>query len=177
MKAGGKFLQQLGHLIRLLGKYGMPVTCNSAFYRLAHPLPELRLNRFNSQVAMKKALIVEDHPDLLEVLTWQLEMMGFSVITAKYGMEGVTKAVEEKPQLILMDIMLPGMDGREATRRIRSNPETKNIPILAVTALCKESEQQNCIKAGCNDYILKPFNCKDLREKIEAVLDPGRDKQ
>ncbi len=121
---------------------------------------------------MKKALIVEDHPDLLEILTCQLEVMGYSVITAKQGKEAVTKAIEEKPQLILMDIMMPGMDGREATHRIRSNQETKDIPILAITALPKESQLRECIKAGCNDYILKPFNCKDLREKIQAVLDP-----
>jgi len=106
---------------------------------------------------MNKALIVEDHPGLLEVLTLQLEKMGFAVVSANTGMEGVTKAVEEKPQLILMDIMMPGMDGREATRRIRSNQETKDIPILVITALTKESQLRECIKAGCNNYIVKPF--------------------
>ncbi len=121
---------------------------------------------------MKKALIVEDHPDLLEILTCQLEAMGYSVITAKQGKEAVAIAIEEKPQLILMDIMMPGMDGREATRRIRSNQETKAIPILVITALTKESQLRECIKAGCNDYILKPFDRKDLREKIQAVLAP-----
>jgi CheY-like chemotaxis protein len=126
---------------------------------------------------MKKALIVEDHPDLLEVLTWQLEMMGFAVVSANTGMEGVTKAVEEKPQLILMDIMMPGMNGREATRMIRTNRETEKIPILAITALCRESEQQDCIKAGCNGYIVKPFTPEKLLEKIQTVLDPGRDTQ
>ncbi len=126
---------------------------------------------------MKKALIVEDHPDLLEVLTWQLEMMGFAVVSANTGVEGVTKAVEEKPQLILMDIMMPGMSGREATRMIRTNRETEKIPILAITALCRESEQQKCIKAGCNDYIMKPFTPEKLLEKVQTVLDPGRDTQ
>jgi len=126
---------------------------------------------------MKKALIVEDHPDLLEVLTWQLEMMGFAVVSANTGMEGVTKAVEEKPQLILMDIMMPGMNGREATRMIRTNRETEKIPILAITALCRESEQQDCIKAGCNGYIVKPFTPEKLLEKIQTVLDPCRDTQ
>ena len=124
---------------------------------------------------MKKALIVEDNQDLQFILTGQIKSMGFSAITANNGMEAVEKAIKEKPDLILMDIMLPGMDGREATRRIRSNPETKDIPILAITALTKESELRECIEAGCNDYMLKPFNHKDLQEKIQALLDPCRD--
>jgi len=124
---------------------------------------------------MKKALVVEDHPDLLGVFCQLLEAWDFAVVSAYTGMEGVEKAIEEKPHLILMDIMLPGMDGREATRRIRSNPETKDIPILAITALTKESELRECIEAGCNDYMLKPFNYKDLQEKIQALLDPCRD--
>ena len=124
---------------------------------------------------MKKALIVEDHPDLLEVLTLQLEKMGFAVVSANTGMEGVTKAVEEKPQLILMDIMMPGMDGREATHRIRSNQETKDIPILVITALTKESQLRECIKAGCNNYIVKPFTPEKLLKKIQTVLDPHKE--
>ena len=124
---------------------------------------------------MKKALIVEDHPDLLEVLTLQLEKMGFAVVSANTGMEGVTKAVEEKPQLILMDIMMPGMDGREATHRIRSNQETKEIPILVITALTKESQLRECIKAGCNNYIVKPFTPEKLLKKIQTVLDPHKE--
>ncbi len=124
---------------------------------------------------MNKALIVEDHPGLLEVLTLQLEKMGFAVVSANTGMEGVTKAVEEKPQLILMDIMMPGMDGREATRRIRSNQETKEIPILVITALTKESQLRECIKAGCNDYIVKPFTPEKLLKKIQTVLDPHKE--
>ncbi len=106
-----------------------------------------------------------------------MEEMGFAVVSANTGIEAVEKAIEEKPNLILMDIMMPKMDWREATRRIRSNQETKDIPILAITALTKESQLRECIKAGCNDYIVKPFNRKDLREKIQAVLDPPRDKQ
>ncbi len=124
---------------------------------------------------MNKALIVEDHPDLLEVLTCQLVKMGFAVVSANTGMEAVEKAIEEKPHLILMDIMLPGMDGREATRRIRSNPETKEIPILAVTAITDKSQLRECIEAGCNDVIVKPFTSKDLREKIQTILDPHKE--
>ncbi len=119
---------------------------------------------------MKKALIIEDHPDMLDVLSRQLEMLGFAVITASSGLDGVEKASGEKPDLILMDIMLPGMDGREATRRIRANPMLKDIPILATTVLFRESELNECIEAGCNDYMVKPFTFEELREKIQEIL-------
>ncbi len=119
---------------------------------------------------MRKVLIVEDHPDMLEVLTWQMEMMGYSVITAKQGKEAVAKAIEEKPQLILMDIMMPGMDGREATRMIRANAETQNIPILAATVLFRESDMNSCLEAGCNGFILKPFTFQELKGKIHEFL-------
>ncbi len=119
---------------------------------------------------MRKVLVVEDHPDMLEVLTWQMEMMGYSVITAKQGKEAVAKAIEEKPQLILMDIMMPGMDGREATRMIRANAETQNIPILAATVLFRESDRNSCIEAGCNGFILKPFTFQELKGKIQEFL-------
>ena len=120
------------------------------------------------RVRTKKAIIVivEDHPDLLEILSLQLETLGFSVISANNGMEGVEKAITNKPDLILMDIRMPGMDGREATRRIRSYPETKDIPILAATVLFSESDMRSCIEAGCTDYIIKPFSHQELREKI-----------
>jgi len=126
---------------------------------------------------MKKVLIVEDNQDLQFLLTVQIKSMGFFAVSASNGIEAVEKAVEEKPHLILMDIMLPGMDGREATRRIRSNPETKDIPILAATAITNKSQLRECIEAGCNDVIVKPFTAQDLSEKIQAFLDSPIDKQ
>jgi CheY-like chemotaxis protein len=119
---------------------------------------------------MKKVLIAEDNPDSLEIITFQMEMMGYSVIAAKHGQEAVEKAVEEEPQLIVMDIMMPKMDGREATRIIRSNPKTQNIPILASTVLFRESDLKSCIDAGCNDYITKPFTLKQLQGKIQNFI-------
>ncbi len=119
---------------------------------------------------MKKVLIAEDNPDSLEIITFQLEMLGYSVIAAKHGQEAVEKAVEEEPQLIVMDIMMPKMDGREATRIIRSNPKTQNIPILASTVLFRESDLKSCIDAGCNDYITKPFTLKQLQGKIQNFI-------
>jgi CheY-like chemotaxis protein len=119
---------------------------------------------------MNKVLIVEDHRDSLEILTQQLEFLGFNVIEAKHGEEGVEKAFEEKPQVILMDIMMPGMDGREAVRKIRSKPETQDIPILASTVLFLESDLKSCIEAGCNDILQKPFTLNELRIKIQEFI-------
>ncbi len=125
------------------------------------------------RVKMKKALIVEDNPDMVEILTLQLEILGFAVISTNNGTEGVDKAIKERPHLILMDIMMPGMDGRDATCFIRCNPETKDIPILVATALSKESDLRSCIEAGCSDYIVKPFTLKELQGKIQDYISPS----
>jgi len=119
---------------------------------------------------VKKILVVEDRPDLMFILTRLLESLGYTVVSATDGSEGVKKAAKEKPHLILMDILMPGMDGREATRKIRSNPETHDIPILATTVLNRRSELQTCIEAGCNDWLVKPFSRQDLQGKIQAFI-------
>ncbi len=122
------------------------------------------------RVTMIKALLIEDHPSLLDVVSRQLKRLGFAVVSADNGMGGVEKAIEEKPHLILMDIMMPGMDGLEATRLIHANPETKDIPILAITCLFRESELRGCIEAGCNDYIIKPFTFEKLQCKVQDFI-------
>ena len=119
---------------------------------------------------MKKILIVEDHADMRELLAWQIELMGFVPIAAKYAQEGVERAVAEKPDLILMDVMMPGMDGREAVRRLRAQPETKDIPILAATALFRSSDLKSCLDAGCNGYIVKPFTFQELQVKLREFI-------
>jgi CheY-like chemotaxis protein len=123
-----------------------------------------------SAARMKKFLLVEDDPDLQVLLTRQIEWMGFTAILATNGIEGVKKAVKEKPHMIIMDIMMPGIDGRHAVRLIRSNPNTQDIPILAATVLCKLSDRKSCIDAGCNDYLAKPFSFDALREKVQALI-------
>jgi two-component system cell cycle response regulator DivK len=119
---------------------------------------------------MKKVLIVEDHADMRELLTWQIELMGLLPIPAKHGKEGVDKAIAEQPDLILMDIMMPGMDGWAAARELRANPETKNIPILAATALFRDSDLKSCLDAGCNAYIVKPFTFQELQGKVREFI-------
>ena len=119
---------------------------------------------------MKKVLIIEDHPDMRELLGWQIELMGYVPISAKHGKEGLEKAIAEKPELILMDIMMPGMDGWEAARTLRANPETKDIPILAATALFRDSDLNSCMEAGCNGYIIKPFTFLELQSKIRELI-------
>src|SRR3989338_4821188 len=124
----------------------------------------------------RKILVVEDHPDMRELLLRQMQLMGFLVILAKHGAEGVERALKEKPHLILMDIMMPGIDGWEDTRWLRSNPETRDIPILAATALFRESDLRACLEAGCDDYIVKPFSFEELRGKVKELIGAGRQK-
>ena len=121
---------------------------------------------------MVKILLVEDNRDIQFVLSCRLGMMGFAVIHADNGKEGVEKAVEEGPDLILMDILMPCMDGKEATRLIRSNPHTRGIPVIALTALTGGMNVESIIEAGCNDYISKPFSSKELQEKILKLTQP-----
>ncbi len=120
--------------------------------------------------SVKKILVVEDHADMRELLVWQLELMGFLPVTAERAQESVEKAMKEKPDLILMDIMMPGMDGRDAVRLLRSNRETEGIPILAATALFREVDLKSCVEAGCDDYIVKPFTFQELQDKINLFI-------
>ena len=121
----------------------------------------------------QKVLIIEDHPDMRELLSWQIELMGFVPLTAKHGQEGIEKAIADKPQLILMDIMMPGMDGWETTRILRANPETREIPVLAATALFRDSDLNACMEAGCTSCIVKPFTFQQLQSKIREIIPPS----
>lgn len=119
---------------------------------------------------MKKVLIIEDHADMRELLSWQVELMGFAPVAAKQAREGIEKALQEKPDLILLDIMMPGMDGWEAARELRAYPEMKDIPILAATALFRDADVKACRDAGCNGCIVKPFTFQELQAKIQELI-------
>jgi CheY-like chemotaxis protein len=122
---------------------------------------------------MAKILIVDDNSDVREVLRCQLEMLGYLVVSAENGYIGIAKATVEQPDLILMDIMMPEMDGWQASRAVRANPETKDIPILAATAMCRRADLNACLEAGCNGYIVKPFTIVELKQKIGELITPN----
>lgn len=119
---------------------------------------------------MKKILIIEDHPDMRQLLIWQVELMGFKVLSTEDGAIGVEIALAEKPDFILMDIMMPKTDGLEAIRMLRVRAQTKEIPILVVTARSRPIDLRACIEAGCNAVIVKPFTFFELQTKIRELL-------
>jgi CheY-like chemotaxis protein len=119
---------------------------------------------------MPKILIVEDNEENREALSRRLERRGYSIIIAVDGRAGVTMAQEEKPDLILMDLNLPGVDGWEATRMIKANVQTASIPVIALTAHAVAGDQQRALQAGCNDYHSKPVEFPRLLGQIEALL-------
>lgn len=115
-------------------------------------------------------LIVEDHIDSLEVLTIQLKAMGYEVIEATTGEEGIEKAQALHPEIILMDLGLPGINGIEAAHRLKKNPETANIPVIAHTAWPEEAFRSEGAKAGISDFLTKPTSPYRFKTTIEKCL-------
>ena len=119
---------------------------------------------------MTKILYVEDNPDNVYMLTRRLKKKGFELIIAGDGQEGIDKAVEENPDLILMDLSLPTMDGWTATAEIKKIEEVKDIPIIALSAHAMPEHRDRAIKAGCSDYDTKPVDIKRLLSKISQYI-------
>jgi len=119
---------------------------------------------------MKKVLIIEDHADMRELLSWQVELMGLVPVLAGQGREGIEMALAERPDLIILDIMMPGMDGWQVARELREQPGIKDVPILAATALFRETHLKACTDAGCNGYIVKPFTFQELQAKVQELV-------
>lgn len=119
---------------------------------------------------MVRVLVVEDNRDNMMLIQDLLMVLRYEVITALNGIEGVEKATSELPDLILMDLSLPEMDGWTATKTIKANPITAHIPILALTAHAMVGDREKAIDAGCDDYISKPINIVELRTKLALYL-------
>lgn len=120
---------------------------------------------------MKKVLVVEDNEDNLRLISYALERAGYTVISASTGEEGVERAILEKPFLILMDIQLPGIDGLEATRRIRASWAEHAVPIIAVTSYAMRGDMEKILDAGCNGYFEKPIDPLTIVDHIQKILD------
>ncbi|MBI2999498.1 MAG: response regulator [Deltaproteobacteria bacterium] len=118
----------------------------------------------------KKILLVEDNPATIDVIMKELEFLGYDCIVAEDGKKAVELSVSRSPDLIIMDISLPKMDGLEAAALIRKNPKTKAVPILAATARALPGDKEKCLQAGCDDYIAKPFTHRELGAAIKKLL-------
>ena len=118
----------------------------------------------------KRILVVEDQEDNRRILRDLLGNAGYELIEAESGEEALAVLAKERPDLILMDIQLPVMDGYEATRRIRSDPEMKGIPIIAVTSYALAGDEAKALNAGCNAYVAKPFSPRALLAKVREYL-------
>lgn len=119
---------------------------------------------------MPKILIVEDNEENRDALSRRLERRGYSVLVAVDGQAGITMAQDEHPDVILMDLNLPDVDGWEATKRIKASPQTASIPVIALTAHAVVGDEQRALQAGCNDYHSKPVEFTRLVGQIEALL-------
>lgn len=117
----------------------------------------------------KKILYVEDNEDNVYMLKIRLMRRGFTVLIASDGAAGVSLAAAEQPELILMDLSLPVLDGWEATRRIKADPHTRHIPIIALTAHAMAGDRERALAAGCDDFDTKPVEFQRLLDKMEAL--------
>jgi CheY-like chemotaxis protein len=123
---------------------------------------------------MPKILLVEDNEMNRDMLSRRLVRGGYEVIIAEDGARGVAMATSDRPDLILMDMSLPGIDGWEATRRIKAAPELRKIPVIALTAHAMATDRDKALEAGCDDYDTKPIELQRLLSKIETLLAAAR---
>jgi two-component system alkaline phosphatase synthesis response regulator PhoP len=118
----------------------------------------------------QRILIAEDEKDIRELITFTLQYAGYEVLATVNGEEAWQMALKEKPDLILLDVRMPRLDGYDACRRIKASPATKDIPVVFLSAKGQESEVKTGIEAGAEEYILKPFSPDYLKERIQVIL-------
>ncbi len=119
----------------------------------------------------KKILVIEDDPSTLRLIKYTLQQEGYQVLTAPNGLEGIRKTKSEEPDLVILDVMLPGLDGFEICHRLRANPQTAQLPILMVSGKAREIDRATGLKVGADDYITKPWHRPELVTKIVAMLE------
>ena len=119
---------------------------------------------------MAKILIIEDTENNRVLLTRRLKSRGYDIITAEDAEKGLLLVEVERPDLVLMDVGLPGMNGWDATRQLKSNPATKHVPVIALTAHAMDGDREKAMAAGCDEYEIKPIDFNRLFEKIDRLL-------
>jgi len=118
----------------------------------------------------KKILVIEDDPSALRFIEYTLEQEGYQVLAATNGLAGIRKAKNEEPDLIVLDIMLPGIDGFEICHRLRAEPQTAQLPILMLSAKAQEIDKATGLKVGADDYITKPADPSEIVSRVETLL-------
>jgi two-component system, cell cycle response regulator DivK len=124
-------------------------------------------------VERRRVLLVEDYPDVREMYTEYLQSCGFDVVEAANGIEALQRALAVAPDIILMDLSLPVMDGWEATRRLKANQRTAGIPVVALTSHALAGISEGAKRAGCDGFVTKPCLPEDIVKEIRKVLDPS----
>jgi DNA-binding response OmpR family regulator len=115
-------------------------------------------------------LVADDDEDILELITFRLERSGYTVVQAHDGEEAWNLAQARPPDLAVLDVMMPKLDGFELTRRLRAKPETERVPIILLTARAQDADVQQGFEAGADDYLRKPFSPQELRARVQAIL-------
>ena len=117
-----------------------------------------------------KILVVEDDPGALRLISYTLQAEGYEVITATNGLQGLRKAQNDKPDLVVLDVMLPGIDGFEICHRLRADPGTARLPIMMLSAKARETDKATGLNVGADDYLTKPADPSDIVSHIKALL-------
>jgi DNA-binding response OmpR family regulator len=115
-------------------------------------------------------LAADDDDDILQLIVFRLERSGYTVLQARDGEEALALALENRPDLAVLDVQMPKMDGFELTRRLRAEPATSRIPIIVLTARVQDADVQEGFDAGADDYLRKPFSPQELRARVQAIL-------
>ena len=133
----------------------------------------LRCEAGELNMTKKKILVVDDHPQLVDLIKIRLEASGFEVITAADGQEGLVKARNEEPDLIVLDVMLPKMNGYKVCRLLKFDRKFREIPVVMLSSRAKQSDAEVGLKMGANEYLFKPYNPKQLIEIIRKYVEPN----
>jgi DNA-binding response OmpR family regulator len=118
----------------------------------------------------RTVLVADDDEDILQLVSFRLERAGYTVVTAADGPQALAAAREHRPDLAVLDVMMPGLNGYEVTRQLRADPATEAIPVILLTARVQEADVSRGFEAGADDYLRKPFSPQELRSRVQAIL-------